>query len=205
MSLNQWLDNPVVWELSRRVENFVFGLYQRRFEWLRQMCISGENLSVLEIGCGIGQYARITRGSYLGIDFNERYICYARKKNHAPNQSFRCADATVIREEKTKFDVVLMVDFLHHVPDETGIELLRVARDLAKKCIVNFEPIADQPRRVGRWIVENDRGHYVRPLQELNGLFEKAGIVVSVNEPLWLGPINTRVILATPQYAGEKT
>lgn len=76
------------------------------------------DVSVIDIGCGISQYRKITSGKYFGIDLNQKYINYCNKKYTSYNRAFRCSDVTTLLDEKTKFDVVLMVDFLHHVPDD---------------------------------------------------------------------------------------
>src|SRR5437016_3778398 len=70
--LIQALNNPIVWQANRWLLNLTFGLYRRRFRLLRDWGVLEGRPSILDIGCGIGQYAEITRGPYLGIDLDER-------------------------------------------------------------------------------------------------------------------------------------
>ncbi len=154
--------------------------------------------SILDIGCGIGQYADISRGIYLGIDLNERYIEYAHNRHTCPNQSFLCADVVTELDKKSKFDIVLMVDILHHLSDLQCASILAAARDLAIKHIIIFEPIADQLNPLGQWIVQHDRGRYVRSSDDLYRLLNEAKLTIIESNQLRLGPINSMAILCRP-------
>ncbi len=195
------LANPIVWEVSRLGLDLAFGLYRKRVRLLRDWGLVQNAPSVLDIGCGIGQYARVSAGHFLGVDMSEPYIAYARRRHRRPNQTFRCVNATALLEERAAFDLVLMVDFLHHLTDEECLSVLATAARLAKQHVVSFEPVTFQPHPLGRWIVEHDRGHYVRPLDALTQFYPQAGLTIVKNEPLWLGPIHTRAILCRPNHS----
>jgi len=203
--MNLWhcLDHPVIWEVSRIWLDLAFGLYRKRMNLMRAWGILEGHPSVLDIGCGIGQYATITEGDYLGVDLNDRYITYARRRHRRPNQSFRPMDVTTLREEKRMFSLVLMVDVLHHLSDEQCVVILTTASQLAKPYVVSFEPITHQPHLLGRWIVENDRGSYVRSLEQLHRLLEESRLPIVRSIALRLGPINTRAILCRPEKATD--
>ena len=196
--MNPWqiLDHPVVWEISRYALDLGFSLYRKRVAVLHQWGLLSGGPSVVDIGCGIGSYARITNGRYLGIDQNCRYIDYARRKHKGASRSFRCVDATTLVSEQSRFDLALMVDFLHHLRDDQCVQLLKESSLLAESFVISFEPITYQPNPVGRWIVEHDRGEHMRSLDELHRLFEVAQLDIVKSMELRLGPINTRAILA---------
>lgn len=196
MNLWQLLDNPLVWEVSRFALDTGFSLYRKRVALLEDWGLLEDDPSVVDIGCGIGSYARITRGEYLGIDLNCRFIDYARRKHKRPNQSFRCINAMTLVDEERTFELALMVDFLHHLSDAECVQLLRASGRLARNHVVSFEPVTYQPHPVGRWIVEHDRGEHPRPLDALHHLFEEAGLEIAKSVELRLGPINTRAIMA---------
>jgi SAM-dependent methyltransferase len=189
------LDNPVLWETSRVALDLTFGLYRRRIALMRRWRILDGDPSILDIGCGIGQYAGVTRGDYLGVDLNDRYLDWARRRRGGSSRAFRSVDVRELAAEGRRFDLVLMVDFLHHLADDACIDVLESARALAGSHVVSFEPVTVQPRALGRWIVENDRGDHVRSLSRLEELLGRAGLDPSRNEALQLGPINTRAIL----------
>ena len=194
MAALAFLDHPVVWKISRVGLDLALGLYRKRYETLRRWAVLADDLSLLDVGCGIGQYASATAGPYLGIDLNPRYVRYAGERHRGGNKTFRCVDAAQLRDEGQRFDVVLLVDFLHHLSDEQAVGLLKVAAVIARGCVISFEPVLAQTNFVGRWLVANDRGHYMRPLEALEKLFEKAELPITESRPLPLGPLGTRAI-----------
>jgi 2-polyprenyl-3-methyl-5-hydroxy-6-metoxy-1,4-benzoquinol methylase len=192
------LNRPAIWRSSRIGLDLTIGLYRKRIAVMREWDLLQGNPSLLDIGCGIGQYASITEGEYLGVDLEESYIAYARTHKRRPNQTFRCTDVTNVLDEDRQFDLVLMVDFLHHISDEDCIRLLDVTAQLAKKAVVSFEPVSYQPNPLGKWIVGHDRGNYVRSLERLHALFDASRLRIEKSVEMRLGPINTRAILARP-------
>ena len=190
------LDNPFVWELSRVFFDIVCGFSRKRIDVMKRWGLLKDNPSVIDIGCGIGQYASITDGAYCGIDMNERYIRHAGRKHKRTNREFRCQDVTTLLEEDAQFDLVLMVDFLHHIPDGPSVNLLNTAARLARGYVVSFEPITEQRNRMGAWLVENDRGNFVRPLEGLHRLFHDSDLTVIESFNIQLGTTGTQAILA---------
>jgi SAM-dependent methyltransferase len=188
------LDRPLVWETSRAALDLGFGLYRRRRALLERWGVLEGEPSILDIGCGIGQYATLTDGRYLGIDLNCPYIEHARRRRGDERHAFRCVDAAELVAEGERFDLVLMVDFLHHLDAETALSVLQTAGELAEGNVVALEPVTEQENRVGRWFIEHDRGEHMRPHAELLALFERAGLRIAADEPLRLGPIATRAI-----------
>jgi SAM-dependent methyltransferase len=192
------LDRPLVWEASRAGLDLAFGLYRRRRELLRRWGLLEGAPRVLDVGCGIGQYASLTAGEYVGVDLNRRYIEHARRRRGGERREFRLADAAELAAEGERFDLVLMVDFLHHLPDDRAESVLGTARQLARGRVVVLEPVIEQHNRVGRWFIDNDRGEHMRAHASLLSLFERAGFAVEADEELRLGPIATRAIRSAP-------
>jgi SAM-dependent methyltransferase len=203
MRLAVLLDNPLAWEATRRGLDLTFGLYRRRIELLRDWGFDQPEARTLDLGCGIGHYATAAHGDYLGIDLNERYVAYARHRHGSERRRFLVLDLRDLRARGEQFDYVLMVDSLHHLPSQSCIDLLGTVRTVAKN-IVSFEPVSDQPRRLGRWIIKHDRGNHVRPLRELEALFAEANCEIVESRALYLGPINTRAIRSTPPTASGR-
>jgi 2-polyprenyl-3-methyl-5-hydroxy-6-metoxy-1,4-benzoquinol methylase len=197
------LDNPFLWRMSRFWLNVCFGLYRHRFHMMQTWGVLADAPSVLDVGCGIGHYSQATTGKYLGIDLSQRYIDCARKRYPQVDKQFRCVDVTTVWHEGSEHDIVLLVDFLHHIPDRDCVGLLKIAGQIARRHVVSFEPITEQTNPVGRWIIKNDRGNYMRPLEKLHGLFAEAGLTIVQSTELYLGPIRTRAILCARQGANE--
>jgi SAM-dependent methyltransferase len=191
------LDNAMIWQALRLSLDSLIGLYRQRVSLLHSWGVLADRPSVLDVGCGIGQYASVTEGAYLGVDRTERYVDRARRLNaDHPNREFRAADVDTLRLENLQFDLVLMVDFLHHIDDQTCISLLRSAGGLARRYVISMEPIYEQHNRWGRWIVDHDRGDHMRRLDDYHALLERSQLRIERSEELHLGPINTRAVLA---------
>lgn len=95
------------------------------------LCLRGRQ-RVLEVGCGFGLFgcyfaARNPEVQWLGLDLNPGRIDMARKaaaRLGLPNARFRVADAREALELEADFDAVVMMDLLHHIPDESKRQLL---------------------------------------------------------------------------------
>ena len=123
-----------------------FGPYERHVaEWYRRIFVDLDDLtrqirawvnptSILEIGCGEGALAeRLARdfpaAKYLGIDITPHL---GRLFEHPPmNVSFRQVTVQELaREAKGQFDLVVISDVIHHVPQDLRPQILTAAKDL---------------------------------------------------------------------------
>ena len=78
---------------------------------------------LLEVGCGGGFAARYLDGlyeTYTGVDYSEELIGYAQRYNAGPGREFLSANIKDFVATR-RFDVILMVGVLHHMPDPAGI------------------------------------------------------------------------------------
>jgi SAM-dependent methyltransferase len=196
----QWfLRHPWIWEGSRALLDITIGVYRKRIRALRDWGLLDEKLTILDIGCGSGHYARIMPGEYLGVDLHEPYIQRAIRNNAGKRARFECLDVTThVEDLKGRFDVVLMVDFLHHLPSKECGEILGAAARIARGSIVCFEPVLEQTNPIGRWFIKHDRGEHIRSSQQTLDLMRKAGITVIQQQMLTLGPLNSLAVLASP-------
>lgn len=80
----------------------------------------GRDVTVLDFGCGnaaaVGQYLIGDGIRYVGVDFHEPSLSYAREHFGGPQAEFR---ATV--PDDVNFDVIVYADVLEHVPDPLAI------------------------------------------------------------------------------------
>lgn len=90
-------------------------------------------LSVLDVGCGVGTYHPLLRGKVgriTGIDPSAACIDEARKNN--PDVSYRTYDGSKLPYEDGTFDAVYAICVMHHVPQEDwrqfSDELTRVTK-----------------------------------------------------------------------------
>jgi ubiquinone/menaquinone biosynthesis C-methylase UbiE len=110
---------------------------------LLQHMPSRAGLSVLDIGCGTGNYTslfqKITQEKgwkICGLDPSKDMLAIARRKN--ARIVFRQGTAEQIPWESDSFDFIYMTDVIHHVPDIRAMfaEILRVLKPGGSVCIV---------------------------------------------------------------------
>lgn len=104
---------------------------------------SGVALSILDIGCGTGNYTdlfqKVTQAKghqVYGIEPSEGMLSKAREKNS--QIIFQQATADDIPAQDDFFDFVYMTDVIHHIPDirRMFVEIHRVLKPHGKACIV---------------------------------------------------------------------
>ncbi len=121
-----------------RYERPVSDLYRSVFINLEDLASNIRDWSqpkrILEIGCGEGALAELVvrdfpQAEYLGIDI----ISHLGRMYDGPsdNVEFRQIDAEVLaRELPGQFDLILINDVMHHVPDALRLGLLGAAKEL---------------------------------------------------------------------------
>lgn len=90
-----------------------------------------ENQKVLELACGTGQFTEFlsNNSQYLiSSDFSEKMVYEAKKRFNVDNVSFEVQDATNLSYEDNSFDIVLIANALHVMPnpDKALKEIKRV-------------------------------------------------------------------------------
>jgi 2-polyprenyl-3-methyl-5-hydroxy-6-metoxy-1,4-benzoquinol methylase len=110
----------------------------------RQLCelVRQRNPSeILEIGCGEGYVLSALRQAGVscplhGIDFSEAAIADAQRR--VPDATFTVEDARTIAASGRKYDLVLMIEVLEHLPEPQ--RMLTVLDQLAKRHVVLSVP-----------------------------------------------------------------
>lgn len=145
---------------------------------------------ILEIGCGTCEMLKHIKPSrYCGIDINKEYIKHASRKYKRKGVSFAVVDAKKLKKIKHHFDIVLMVNIIHHMSTKD----LRI---IIKKIVSNINflrlIIIDSKPSIWpfSWILEKtDQGDYFRELEEIKGIvksylkIENASVL---SKPYWV-------------------
>lgn len=157
-------------------KTFVYRLWQAPFAEAKLAPVLANNdvttaRRVLDVGCGPGTNTRhFLSGDYLGIDLNEKYISYARRRY---GRSFMVADVTALNfPNHQRFDFVLINSLLHHLDDGETRRLLRSTASLlsSEGHVHILELVLPADASVARLLARLDRGHHARPLEKWDAL-----------------------------------
>lgn len=161
--MRQLLANPALYQLYQELGGFHAG----RVSLIREYLDIRPGARVIDIGCGPGHIVRDLPDNieYFGFDIDERSIAFARK-HFGDRGTFRTRffDAAAA-EELAYADVVMMNGVMHHIPDAEMTETLRHVRRVLKPGGFLFTAdgcYAPRQSLLVRWLLDNDRGEYVR-------------------------------------------
>lgn len=134
---------------------------------------SGADRHFLDFGCGTGQFAACFPACrYVGIDPARPYVDYAIR-HRTGNYSVMDGGALGLLPER--FDGVLVLGVLHHLPDEIARssldELERVLRPGGTLLVIEDVPpptLLNVPGHVMHWL---DRGGHIRDDEAYRALF----------------------------------
>jgi SAM-dependent methyltransferase len=112
----------------QRMANHVYAM---RYRAVEQVIAPLQVSSVLDVGCGTGDYAQLfdpARVRYLGVDISEKMVEECRRL--FPSHRFAVADGDSIDAPDDSFDLVLSIGVLEYLPDPVSHlrELARVTR-----------------------------------------------------------------------------
>ena len=109
------------------------------YEWpafQRLLPTSLANLRVLDLGCGLGHFAREARRrgarSVVGVDISERMLAEARNRGDDAGITYVRSPLEAFQPEADSFDLVVSMLAIHYIADYAGL-LPRIAGCLAVK------------------------------------------------------------------------
>ena len=137
MSKNIWDIFAPVYEFAMRSQKSIYDYMYERIGEVAQ------GKDVLELATGPGMIARHIAphaNHVVATDFAPKMIETARKAKNPENLSFEVADATSLRFEDKSFDVVVIANALHIIPnpEKALAEIRRVLKDDGVLIAPNF-------------------------------------------------------------------
>ena len=137
MSINIWDIFAPVYEFAMRSQKSIYDYMYERIGEVAQ------GKDVLELATGPGMIARhiaTSAASVIATDFAPKMIETARKAKNPENVRFEVADATSLRFEDKSFDVVVIANALHIIPnpEKALAEIRRVLKDDGVLIAPNF-------------------------------------------------------------------
>jgi SAM-dependent methyltransferase len=129
---------------------------------------------ILDIGCGPGDILNhLPSTDYYGIDLSAEYIEAARARFGSRGTFIRGEIGKATVEQPGTYDLALANGVLHHLEEETALELFRLARSALKpggRLVTHDGCYAPGQSRVARWLLRMDRGKHVRAEEEYRRL-----------------------------------
>lgn len=161
--MKQVLKHPAIYQLYQELGGF-FGA---RVRAIRQYLPLVPGMKVIDIGCGPGHIVRhLPVGiDYVGLDIDEPSIAYARARfGDRGRFDTRFFDAAAV-DDLGPVDVVMMNGVMHHIGDADLAATLACVKAALRPGGLLFTLdgcYAPGQSRIDKWLLDNDRGVYVR-------------------------------------------
>ncbi len=204
-SLKSALAVPALYQLYQEAGGF-FGARIKAIEALLPIRLG---MRVIDIGCGPGHIVQhLPRGiDYVGFDIDAPSIAYARRRfGHLGRFCDTLFDAQAARACGPA-DVVMMNGVLHHLDDATaGETLATIAAALAPGGVLFTLDGVYRPGQnaFGKWLLDHDRGEYVRDSAGYRGLLDArfADVAMHLREDLSRLPYSFAIGIARDPRSG---
>lgn len=131
---------------------------------------------VLDFGCAVGHMAPIFNpDSYLGLDINESYLKFAKKKYKG--YEFKLIQNGIIDVPDNSIDLILCLGTLHHINDKESKNIIdhfhKKLRKGGRTIFIDSAPAYQQPNAFVKIIVASDIGENIRTLEQTRDLISK--------------------------------
>lgn len=204
------LDHPAIFNLSQLL---ISGGQRSTKRWAAEWLDPQPGDRLLDVCCGTGDFAPLYTprgeqgGVYLGVDLNERYIEYARRR-YGSNKSrqFEVRDATMLSLPEASFGKALFANSLHHFPDDLNRQVLaQIARSLRPDGrLIVIDLVGDHPGAVQQFFLRRDRGELPRPMAAQRALIAER-FHIEREATFDAGFTPQTIFAARPRVAGETT
>jgi SAM-dependent methyltransferase len=177
------LDNPYMFNYIRYL---LAGKQKGMKMFINRYLNNYDCKSVYDLCSGTGDFAAVipTGAKYVGLDRNEDFIEFARKRyKNENNIAYKRLD--VLKDQKIinkKYDATMLISAVHHFSDEDLDTLFKLVKKITKKVLIIADIIPDPPHMLQRFFVKIDRGKFVRPAEEKVRLLNKYFKVVHTQE-----------------------
>jgi SAM-dependent methyltransferase len=139
--------------------------------------------SVVEIGCGTGNWAALIDGEpeYVGIDISQTCVDFCNKRFFRDRKKkFSNLDITTYHPEK-RFDLAMMISVLHHLSDSDVQRMMSwISRNTRYLFVSDLYPIPESP--LSKWFYGMDRGEHIRGPEAQKELFLQDGRAALLRE-----------------------
>jgi SAM-dependent methyltransferase len=135
--------------------------------FMSEMVLPVRGERILDLGCGVGASIPFLPEeiSYVGVDVSAPYIEMARAK-YGERGMFICADASLLNSQSLgSFDRAFSFGVLHHLSETVATRAIDLVRRVLRPggMFVTIDPCyVPGQSAIGKFLIDNDRGEYVR-------------------------------------------
>jgi ubiquinone/menaquinone biosynthesis C-methylase UbiE len=172
--LHPILNIPIIFKIQQKINNYEV-LYKEFETYLENKRM----LKILEIGCSTGNLSNkiidMKKNEYIGIDTEENYINYAKKKYKLGN--FICMNGISLDFSDNTFDLIIISSVLHHNSDDQAKKIIQESRRVLKKrsFILISEPTFSK-NFLSTFLLKLDRGNFIRTFDGYRNLIQNLHI-----------------------------
>lgn len=158
------LDQP---KLFNFVRDFLAGGQVEIHQYIQQALALSPQDHVIDMCCGTGDYAVLVPGDYTGVDLNEKFIDYAKRRYpNDPHKRFIVEDATQLKMPDRTFTQAFFISGLHHFPEDLNLGILREINRITSGKIAIVDLVPDRSNPIRYLLTRMDRGDFVRPVEK---------------------------------------
>lgn len=161
--LKKLLDSPIFYQLFQEAGGF-FGA---RVKAISEFIEIKPGMRILDIGCGPGYILRYLPKDidFIGFDIDQSYIDHANAKFGQQGRFYCRLFDEHAAQEFAPVDIVMMNGVLHHIPDADLVKTLANVHAVLRPNGLLFTLdgcYREDQSRFRRWMLDNDRGEFVR-------------------------------------------
>ena len=169
-------NTPSFFYINQYYFPFVRGYTKDKEKYIEKKLSKIPFKKLLDFGCSIGHLSKFfPEEKYVGLDINEKYIKYARKKY--PYKKFLLSKPGELPFKENEFDIILCSFTIHHIPEEElNILIKKFKRILTKNgkiIVLEAEPLYKQRHLAVKFIMMNDVGENYKTLEGWKQYFSK--------------------------------
>lgn len=158
---------------------------------------------VLDVCCGIGEFAGVVTAGYIGVDVNPRFVAHARRR--FPDRRawhFQAGDATRLPLPDNAVETSMCVNSLHHFADDAAVALLGEMRRVTRGRVIVVDADGTPRGLLRRALLALDRGAHMRTPAALAGLVGQV-LEVETTRRWDVGPYTEVLLRCAARGAGR--